>query len=374
MTGQTRAQRITSGNQRLIDMASRHYFTREFEEVIWQRFGLSDGAKLQKRPNMISLFHTRRIVVLGIGLIALAAGGVAYKLRGVLVPAAQALIGGIPIAGPQDLSLTDLPAGQGPRVSLFNGVDLNDWDGWLGYPDAAETFKKTHSVNPIGAGGVGKEFKVVVVDGEPAIYVNGRIFGSLTHKGDYADYHLTLQFKWGESTYYPKLNDPKDSGLLYHSHGAPGEAFGTWMRSVEFDIVHGQFGRLATVGDGVFAKTTVGRDADLLSPTRRYIVGGQGFEIPTGALWFAQNATDQEKPVGNWNTLELYVLGDKAVHVINGVPVLEAWNLCDAEHASARCEPLTHGRIQLQSEGSEAFFRRITLEPIKSLPKVTMVR
>jgi hypothetical protein len=38
MTGQTRAQRITSGNRRLMDMASRHYFTREFEEVIWQRF------------------------------------------------------------------------------------------------------------------------------------------------------------------------------------------------------------------------------------------------------------------------------------------------------------------------------------------------
>jgi hypothetical protein len=32
--------------------------------------------------------------------------------------------------------------------------------------------------------------------------------------------------------------------------------------------------------------------------------------------------------------------------------------------------PLTHGAIQLQSEGAETFFRDITLEPITSLPKV----
>jgi hypothetical protein len=53
--------------------------------------------------------------------------------------------------------------------------------------------------------------------------------------------------------------------------------------------------------------------------------------------------------------------------------VLEAWNICDAEHTFARCEPLTHGQIQLQAEGSETLFRHITLEPIKSLPKVTLV-
>jgi hypothetical protein len=62
----------------------------------------------------------------------LGATAVAYKLRGVLVPAAEALIRGIPIATPQALILTDLPVGQGPRISLFNGIDLNEWDGWLG--------------------------------------------------------------------------------------------------------------------------------------------------------------------------------------------------------------------------------------------------
>jgi hypothetical protein len=76
-------------------------------------------------------------------------------------------------------------------------------------------------------GAVGNDFKVVVEDGEPAIHVNGKTWGSSTHKGDYADYHLSLQFKWGKNRYYPKLREPQDSGLLYpfpwHGRGHAGD-------------------------------------------------------------------------------------------------------------------------------------------------------
>ncbi len=58
------------------------------------------------------------------------------------------------------------------------------------------------------------------------------------------------------------------------------------------------------------------------------------------------------------------MLGDRAIHVVNGVPVMEVRDL------KADGQPLTHGAIQLQSEGAETFFRDIVLEPITSLPKV----
>ncbi|MEI9902673.1 MAG: DUF1080 domain-containing protein [Asticcacaulis sp.] len=86
-------------------------------------------------------------------------------------------------------------------------------------------------------------------------------------------------------------------------------------------------------------------------------------------FWNVENASNAEKPVGQWNVLDLYVVGDHAVHVVNGVPVMEVWGLCDPDGGSV-CVPLTHGRIQLQSEGAETFFRHITLEPIDSLPKI----
>jgi len=150
------------------------------------------------------------------------------------------------------------------------------------------------------------------------------------------------------------LNGPQDSGVLYHAHGPAGGV-----------------GRLATVGRGLSSRTTVGRDPDLFSPLRRYMVGGREVDVVGNAvLWFADNATDQEKPLGDWNTLDLYVLGDRAIHVVNGAPVIEAWSSCDVKHFGGSCEPLTHGRIQLQAEGSDVLFRHITLEPIKSLPRV----
>jgi hypothetical protein len=328
----------------------------------------------QQRGRIVTqrLFRRKTVIVAGLGLAILAGTAVAYKLRGILVPAAEALIMGIPIATPQALILTDLPTAEGQQISLFNGVDLNDWDGWLGYPDPAETYRYFHSADPIGVGGIGKDFKVVVEDGEPAIYLNGKMWGSLTHRGDYGDYHLSLQFKWGKNLRAPTLREPMNSGLLYHSHGPAGGVLGTWMRSIEFDMLSGQLGKFVPVGRGLSSKTTVGRDPDLFNQRRRYMIGGREVDVTGLVSWFAQNATDQEKPAGDWNKLDLYVLGDRAIHVVNGVPVLEAWNICDAEHTFARCEPLTHGQIQLQAEGSETLFRHITLEPIKSLPKVTL--
>jgi 3-keto-disaccharide hydrolase len=319
------------------------------------------------------LFRGKTVIAIGLALAILVAAAVGYKLRGVLVPPVETVIIGVPIATSQVLVLADPPTAQGPQISLFNGSDLNDWEGWLGYPDPAQTHRYFHATDPIGVGGIGRAFKIVVEDGEPAIYINGKTWGALTHKGDYGDYHLSLQFKWGKNLDSSTSHVPLDSGILYHSYGPPGAVLGTWMRSVEFDLLSRELGKFVPVGDGFSSRTTLGRDPDLFNQRRRYMIGGREVEVPGLVSWFAQNATDQEKPAGDWNTLDLYVLGDRAVHVVNGVPVLEAWNICVVAHVFGPCEPLTRGRIQLQAEGSEALFRRITLEPIKSLPRVRVV-
>src|ERR1700726_113706 len=67
------------------------------------------------------LFRRKVVIVAGLGLAILVAAAVGYKLRGVLVPAVEALVRGIPIPKPQALILPDLPMAQGPRISLFNG-------------------------------------------------------------------------------------------------------------------------------------------------------------------------------------------------------------------------------------------------------------
>ena len=282
-----------------------------------------------------------------------------------------ALVLALAVAGPalaapaKPLALTDVPKATGPAVSLFNGQDLKDWDAWLGYADPALTYKRP-AIAPIGATAKSAEiFQVTVEDGRPALYVNGKIWGSLVHKGDFQNYHLRLQYKWGAGRWPPRADQAPNNGLLYHSHGAPGVVWGTWSQAVEFEIMTGSIGMVVPVGEAISATTTVIDDPSLIAPKLRFAPGGHDKTIKGGtADWNVEAYADAEKPAGQWNTLDLYVLGDRAVHVVNGVPVLEVRDL------KADGVALTHGAIQLQSEGAETFFRDITLEPITRLPRV----
>jgi hypothetical protein len=263
------------------------------------------------------------------------------------------------------LALTDVPKAAGPAVSLFNGTDLKAWSPWLGYADPAVTYRRP-PIAPIGATAQsGEIFKVVTEDGRPALYVNGRIWGSLVHEGDFKNYHLRLQYKWGKGRWAPRETQAPNNGLLYHSHGSPGAVWGTWSQAVEFEIMTGSIGMVVPVGEAISVVADAVDDPGIIKPNLRFSPAGRAVTAKGGtADWNIEAYGDAEKPAGEWNTLDLYVLGDRAVHVVNGVPVMEVRDL------RADGQPLTHGAIQLQSEGAETFFRDIVLEPITALPKV----
>ena len=265
----------------------------------------------------------------------------------------------------QTLVLTDIPKPTGPAVALFNGKDLKDWDAWLGYRDPALTYTRP-AIAPIGATSQSAEiFKVLIEDGRPALYVNGKTWGSLVHKGDFRDYHLRLQYKWGPGRWPPRQTQAPNNGLLYHTHGAPGAVWGTWSQAVEFEIMTGSIGMVVPVGEAISVKTTAVDDEALIAPKLRFSPTGRAQRVAGGTSdWNVEAHADAEKPAGQWNTLDLYVLGDRALHVVNGVPVMEVRDL------KSGALPLTHGAIQLQSEGAETFFRDIVLEPITTLPKI----
>ncbi|MGA9658522.1 MAG: DUF1080 domain-containing protein [Asticcacaulis sp.] len=271
---------------------------------------------------------------------------------------------------PQKLVMKALPVPTGPKVALFNGKDLDDWTGWLGYADPGQTYLAKHD-DPIGLGGKGTTFTVVTEDGAPALKVSGPTWGSLVRDGDFSNYHLRLEYKWSGKRFAPRLNKPENNGLLYHTHGTPGAVWGTWSRAVEFEIMTGSVGMAVPVGNGLEINSSVANDPTILDPKQRFMVGApQGKAVGNTALWNIENASNADKPVGEWNTLDLYVFANHAVHVVNGVPVMEVWGICDRAVEKGVCEPLIHGAIQLQSEGAETFFRNITIEPINSLPVI----
>src|SRR5262245_14945482 len=111
-------------------------------------------------------------------------------------------------------------------VSLFNGRDLIGWEVYLGVPVE-------------GTGSIGRNvFQVVEIDGESAIRISGEIFVGLATLQEFGNYHLELEFKWGEQRFAPRADLPRDSGLLYHGSGGPNSRTG-WLESLEFGILEG---------------------------------------------------------------------------------------------------------------------------------------
>jgi hypothetical protein len=62
---------------------------------------------------------------------------------------------------------------------------------------------------------------------------------------------------------------------------------------------------------------------------------------------------DAEKPSGEWNRIEVIAKDGRCTHIVNGVVVNEA------EKVSLRS-----GRILLQSEGAETYYRKIELKEL----------
>jgi hypothetical protein len=261
-------------------------------------------------------------------------------------------------------------------TQLWNGKNLDEWTTWMQQPsptsevpglkrDAAGKY-----VEPIGSGRDPLNVFTVVndVDGRPAIRISGEVFGELRSKASFKDYHLKMQFKWGEKKWPPrdKPETPRDSGLLYHVHSDPGAEGRTWARSVELQIQEHDVGDLYAVGSAIAvrAKARPGTKPTL------YDYDPQGewtyFSQSQGSMGRCIKQPDNEKPNGEWNTVELIAFGHDAIHIVNGKVVMRLYG--PVKINGDLPTPATSGPIILQSEGAELFYRDIQVRPIKAIP------
>jgi hypothetical protein len=200
-----------------------------------------------------------------------------------------------------------VPEGEG--IQLFNGRNL---EGFY-------TYLQSHGKNsdPDGI--------FTVHDG--MVHVLGKEFGYICTDKEYENYHLIVEFKWGEKRWPPRENAKRDSGVLLHCVG-PDKV---WMKSIECQIQEGDTGDFWLV-DGT-----------------SLTCGGKPH---TGDRVIKQK--DAEKPTGEWNVVEVICDGDKIQNIVNGVLVNEG-----------TAASVTKGKIILQSEGAEVFYRKIELRPLK---------
>jgi hypothetical protein len=196
-------------------------------------------------------------------------------------------------------------------IVLFNGKNLDGWSIHINHAD-----KSDPKSDPKGI------FKVE--DG--VIHVSGEEFGCLTTEKEYEDYRVSVEFKWGEKRWGQRANAPRDSGILVHVV----EPIKVWPRSIECQIQEHDCGDF-------------------------YLVGGASIVIDgkiQKGRWI--RSEDAEKPRGEWNKVEVVCDGGTVTNIINGKSVNTGTD------ATPR-----RGKIVLQSEGAEIFFRNVVLTPLK---------
>jgi hypothetical protein len=243
-------------------------------------------------------------------------------------------------------------------IRLFDGKSLDGFYTFLKdtrYEDPRQVFRVTDGM----------------------LHITGDGLGCLTTKNEYRDYHLVLEFKWGPQTWGDRKDRTKDSGLLIHSIGADGGYGGTWMPSIEVQIIQGGMGDFILVagndkaGQPVPLSLTceVDRDRD------GEVIWKKGGKRETFDLknrqrinWYGRDPDwedklgyrgkqDVESPDGEWNRFDVICNGGRIQTYVNGTLVNEGF---DAYPAA--------GRIQLQAELAEIFFRRFELWPLDKGP------
>jgi len=252
--------------------------------------------------------------------------------------------------------------------NLFNGKDLSGWYTYLAIPDSSvQSDLPRDSVGQyFEAPGLNNDifnvFSVVEEDGEPAIRISGEVFAILVTEKEYENYHLSMQFKWGEKKFAPRADKKRDSGVLYHSVGAEGAWGGVWMKSKECQVQEGDLGDFIVVDTGLSVIPCL---YDSLQNLYYYDEAGKPMEYNQD-FSYCHKSADYEKPNGEWNTLEIFTLGEESVHVVNGEVVMRAYQSRISDNG--KMIPNKKGKIQLQSEGAELFYRNILLEGISEFP------
>jgi hypothetical protein len=247
-------------------------------------------------------------------------------------------------------------------------ANLSQFDVYLSYrgDQIMSVLKGTApDLKPVGLNPPGqKVFTMIEQGGKPVLRISGEIYGCATTRQEFSNYHFRASFKWGEKKWEPRLTELKDSGILYHSRGAFGvDYWKSWALSQEFQVIEhgiGEYWRQATSAFDIRADAKApGAEAPKWNPKAPWM------EF-SGSNNHALAGSDEDRP-GEWNTLELVCFQDRCVHIVNGKVVMA---LKDSRYQDGdKTVPMTGGKLQIQSEAAEVFYKDIEIRAIPAMPR-----
>lgn len=237
---------------------------------------------------------------------------------------------------------------KGETVALFDGSNLDHWYTFIR--------DRGRDSDPKGV--------FTVKDG--LLVITGEEWGCITTHEEYKNYTLVAEYRWAGPTHEPRTDKTRDCGILVNSVGEDGGYSGTWMHSIECQIIEGGTGDFIVVGNKTDEFSITCEVADEKQGSSWiYKEGGTPQTITGGRInWWGRDpgwadtidfrgSQDVEKPVGEWNRLVCKVYNGEITVTLNGVVV----------NKSIDVQP-RQGRIQVQSEAAEIHFRKIILHEL----------
>ncbi|MCH1439878.1 MAG: DUF1080 domain-containing protein [Rubripirellula sp.] len=207
----------------------------------------------------------------------------------------------------------------GSAKNLFNGKDLTGWHVDVphrdNHPDAEPTF--------------------VVRDG--MLVSLGNPQGHLITDKEYENFRLEVEYRFAAK--------PGNCGVLVNASD-PRALYKMFPKSIEVQMNHTHAGDFWCIVEDITVPDMVKRRG----PREKW-------GITEGKARRILNLTDgSEKPVGDWNRLDIECLGDQIKVWVNG----------DLVNHGTGCTA-SKGQIALQAEGSEVEFRKLELSEITTL-------
>jgi len=179
-------------------------------------------------------------------------------------------------------------------IRLFNGKDLSNWVFHL----------KDPSVDP------SKIFQVQ----NDVIHIKGDPFGYMRTVDPYSEYKLHVEYRWP--------TEASNSGIFIHA--LPPDTI--WLKTFECQLKAGNAGDFVCMS------------------------GATMNEKKGNSIVVAKLAASSEKPVGEWNTVEIICKSNTIEVAVNGMLQNKATGISHSR-----------GHVCLQSEGKDIEFRNVYL-------------
>lgn len=192
--------------------------------------------------------------------------------------------------------------------------------------------------------------------------------GYVATRDAYKDYHLSVEYRWGRRNPHDKY--VRNSGLLLNGTGADGAHNGVWMTSIECQLAQGCEGDLIVIKgqmpDGKPYPATISSNTILAEDGKtRWSPDGAKTVYASKQFWWSKHqpffqelidtrgTNDLASPLGEWTKVEALCRGSRITIKVNGTTV----NDCFDANPGA-------GKVLLQAEGHEVFFRNLELRPL----------